>query len=341
MPAIITKEFSSRSLGDFINTVKDDKKLFIGLGKRSTTWTSGPDQIQNTPEEKTAFWDELLGVKKIAIKDIIPMIPEIKWQSGLSYVVFDETKEQAFDDAFYVVTPKYEVFTCTSKPNSGEQTDIAFTTDDTVSSTTTDLSQFPVGSTITISGSTSNDGTYTVETSAATTLTTVEKTITTEAAGDTVTINGLSTDQPILADAVSGTFTGTDDYVWQYQYVTNRYEYQQTPTGWMSINYGDSIDTSDLDRNDDAFILLGSRYLLVRVEIKDPDTSGEFTAGSFRQIGLISHPRLSADDSLVINTYEPVANLKSYSGYLIYLENREPEDVISGQNTDLKIILRF
>lgn len=272
MPAIMTIEFASRSLGDFIDTVKLDKKLFLGLGKRSTTWTGSPDQLTNTVQEKLDFWDELLGVKKLAIKDIIPMIPERRWQSGLTYVEFDSTSDTAFDDSFYVANTLYEVFVCT------------------------------------------------------------------------VAGGGASTTEPKLEDCTDdgngNWIVVADGYTWTYQYKANSYEYQQTPTGWMSVNYGSSLDTSDLKQNSDAFVQLGTRYLLVRVEVKDPDISGEFSAGAFRQVGLISHPRLT-DGSLVINTYEPLANLKDDSGYLIYLENREQEDVISGQNTDLKITLRF
>lgn len=269
MPAIITRESSQRRLGDFVNTVKNDRALYFGLGKRSTTWVGSPDEIADTPQEKIDFWDELLGVKKVAIKDIIPMIPERKWISGVPYVVFDPSKEQAYDDAFYVINSKYEVFVCTT-------------------------------------------------------------------AG-----GGNSTDEPLLEDTdVNGDVTTADGYSWSYMFGANRYEYQQTPAGWMSVNYGSSIDDADLKQNQDAFIILGTRYLLCRGVVQDPVTSGEFTQGAFRQIGLISHPRLTNDD-LAINTYEDVANLKLYSGYLLYLENRDQEDIIDGQNTDLKITLRF
>lgn len=266
MPAILTREMSTRSLGDFVDKIKDDGKLFIGLGRRATAWGGSPPQIANSQEEKTNFWDDLIGIKKIAIKDVIPMIPERIWTSGLSYVVFDETKEQAFDDEFYVINTVYEVFTVT----------------------------------------TAGGGASSVEP--------------TKATADTV-----------LADG----------YEWKYMFTVNRYEYQQTPSGWMSVNYGSSIDNSDTAQYNDAFIELGAKYLLIKLPVSDPLVSSEFTSGQFRQIGILSHPRLLAGETLVINTYEPVANLLPYSGFLLYLENREPEEVIDGQNSDIKIILRF
>lgn len=266
MPAILTREMGVRNLGDFINTIKADGKLFIGLGKRVDAWAGSPDQIQNIPEEKTVFWDDLIGIKKIAIKDVIPMAPERRWESGLSYVVFDESKEQAFDDEFYVMNQFYQVFTVT----------------------------------------TAGGGTSTVE--------------------------------PLKAEADT---VLADGYQWEYMFTVNRYEYQQTPAGWMSVNYGTSIDLSDTAQNMDAYIKLGAKYLLIKLPVLDPLVSSEFTAGQFRQIGILSHPRLLSDESLVINTYEDVADLLPYSGFLIYLENRDPEDIVDGQNSDIKIILRF
>lgn len=268
MPAIITREGSQRRLGDFINTVKTDKKLYVGLGRRDTAWSGSPDQIQDTPEEMDNFWTDLIGIKKVSVKDVIPMIPDRPWTSGTTYEVFDPTKENAFDDAFYVINSNYEVWMCTA--NGG------------VSTTEPKLDQFaPVS--------------------------------------------------PIDLDGIT----------WTYMYSVNRYEYAETPTGWLSANYGTSVDTSDTLQDMDSFIKLGARYLLVKVEINDPVISSEFSAGIFRQIGLISHPRLSTGE-LVINTYEDAGSLTAEkSGYVVYLENREDEGIIDGQNTELKITLRF
>ena len=71
----------------------------------------------------------------------------------------------------------------------GAGTDIAFTvTTDIISSTTTDLSAFKVGDSITIAGSTSNDGTVIVTAVTSSTSITVDTALVTEAAGASVTI---------------------------------------------------------------------------------------------------------------------------------------------------------
>jgi len=75
-------------------------------------------------------------------------------------------------------------------------TDIEFTAPDTISSTTTDLSVFKDGDTIVIAGSPTNDGTYLVDGDAtATTLTTIEQTLSTEttSAGCTITADRRTT----------------------------------------------------------------------------------------------------------------------------------------------------
>jgi len=83
----------------------------------------------------------------------------------------------------------------TSSGNN-QVTDIAFTAPDTISSTTTDLSVFKDGDTIVIAGSPTNDGTYLVDGDAtATSLTTIEQTLSTEttSAGCTITADRRST----------------------------------------------------------------------------------------------------------------------------------------------------
>jgi len=264
MPAISTRENSSKQCADFIDAAQTKQQLYVGLGQRATAWAGDPLQVENTPEEKTNFWTELLGIKKVAVRDVIPMIIDRKWATGITYELFDETNEYAYDDAFYVITSNYEVFL-------------------------------------------------------------------------TNAVVGASTTEP--TKALSG-IALADGNTWDYMFTVNRYAYQQTPTGWLAVNYGSSYDTTDLLQDKDAFIKLSPQYITVRVKIEDPNLVAEFTVGEFRQVGLISDPRLLSE-AYAINTYEPVANLLSKSGYLTYLENRAAEDIVIGQNTDLKITLRF
>jgi hypothetical protein len=71
---------------------------------------------------------------------------------------------------------------------------ISFTTDDTIGDSGSGLGIFSIGDIIRVEGSTggTNDGIFEVETAAAGTLTTVEKTITTQAAGPSVTITQIA-----------------------------------------------------------------------------------------------------------------------------------------------------
>lgn len=264
----MTREIAVKNCSIFTKDARDNNTLYFGLGKRSTSWSGDPDQIMNTQEEKENFWAELLGIKRIETKDVIMLVPKRTWTSGLSYVVFDSTSENAFDDPFYVMTSNNEVFVCT-----------------------------------TVGG-------------------------------------GTSTNEPNLAAAVAGVYTGADGYIWRYQYTTNTYDLQQSPNTWMPVPFDGTVNTTDTYANKYAYITLGTRYLLLKAEISDPFVSSEFTAGEFRQVGLIANPLLSSGDS-VINTYEPVANLLTESGTLVYLENREVQSVTNGQNSSLKIIIRF
>jgi hypothetical protein len=71
-------------------------------------------------------------------------------------------------------------------------TTISFTTNDTIGDTGNGFGVFAIGDIIRIEGTASNDGVYEVETQAVGTLTTVEKTITTEAAGASMTITKIA-----------------------------------------------------------------------------------------------------------------------------------------------------
>lgn len=70
-------------------------------------------------------------------------------------------------------------------------TDISFTTDDTITSGSSEFGVFSVGDFIEIIGSGAEDGIYEVETVSATTITTVEKTIATAGAGPSITVQKL------------------------------------------------------------------------------------------------------------------------------------------------------
>lgn len=86
-----------------------------------------------------------------------------------------------------------------------EDTDISFTATDTISSAGSGFGDFAVDDIVRISGSDSNDDTYTVVTASASTLTVTPATITTESAGATVKIKKINqTELAGIEDATAG-----------------------------------------------------------------------------------------------------------------------------------------
>jgi hypothetical protein len=150
---------------------------------------------------------------------------------------------------------------------------------------------------------------------------------------------GVSTDEPLLSSVAMGTgiHTANDGYLWQYEYTANSYEIQQTGTDWISVNFQDTEDGTDTEVNIDSFRRLGCRYVLLNAVADDTMMTGDY-----RQIGIMTNPRLSAAGNALVSTTDALTGtLLNYSGELIYLENRQVQNLAAAQFIDIKIILRF
>ena len=109
------------------------------------------------------------------------------------------------------------------------------------------LEIFPTGATITVSGSTSNDGTYTVATGSVAAEIVTSEALTDEAAGDTVTIVDISNrrDDPLLETLVEAASRAIDTYC-------NRRFYAATATRYYE---SDAVDGCYLHLDDDLLTI--------------------------------------------------------------------------------------
>ena len=122
-------------------------------------------------------------------------------RGGLSLKDSDGNTYTFVGDASLLYTLNSATFSEAVKTKTG--TDIAFTASNTISSTTTDLSVFNDNETITISGSGSNSGTFTVNGTPTATSMVVDESVSTEAAGSSVTIKR--------------TFNSTENSFWRFE----------------------------------------------------------------------------------------------------------------------------
>jgi hypothetical protein len=122
-------------------------------------------------------------------------------------------------------------------------TGISFTSGTkTIADTGLGLYSFKTGDIITVSGSTSNDGSYTVATGGVAASIVTSEALTTEAAGDTVTITvtTVQTDDAKLERMVEATSRAIDEY-------TGRHFYTQTATArYFTAQEGDFLEVDDL-----------------------------------------------------------------------------------------------
>jgi hypothetical protein len=123
MPSILTNNTKVYSARNFLRNFYDNanENLYIGVGTANAAWTTTAPVPENTYQEQKDFWQYLLGVAKVdVINDSEIVVPRKTWQSGASYVVFDDTAESGtgtFDinagRDFYVVNNTGKVYMCT------------------------------------------------------------------------------------------------------------------------------------------------------------------------------------------------------------------------------------
>lgn len=115
-----------------------DNKLYVWIAK-SDYWS---DDIAAVADESTdvpigfksdyaKIHDNMIGMKKVAIADIIHMIPRYDWSAGATFVAWDDNDPNIFNKAFYCVTDAYAVYKCV-KAGSGTVSNKPTHTNETV-----------------------------------------------------------------------------------------------------------------------------------------------------------------------------------------------------------------
>jgi hypothetical protein len=123
MAAIITSNFrylNSKKFFESISSETDKSYFFIG---KSDAWTA-TDSLSDTTELAEVpspadtlsgvndAWANMIGMKRITSSDISFMVPRYNWQSGQSYVAWDDLDGDIFTKNFFVVTDDYNVYKC-------------------------------------------------------------------------------------------------------------------------------------------------------------------------------------------------------------------------------------
>jgi hypothetical protein len=93
----------------------DAGTVYVGLG-RTAEWTDeqSPPPPTDALDDDTDFWTNLIGVAKVDVSDTSMTVPRVNWTSGDSYQVFDSASIDAYNEPFYVINTRSQVFECTT-----------------------------------------------------------------------------------------------------------------------------------------------------------------------------------------------------------------------------------
>lgn len=123
------KIVTGKSFEDYLR----DKPCYFFLSNTSE-WDDeqNPPETQDTTASKVLSLSNVIGLKRIAPKDVYPVIPKYEWQSGVVYDQYDDTVDLISNQVqFYVLTEDNRVYKCiknangtpsTVKPNTLEMT---------------------------------------------------------------------------------------------------------------------------------------------------------------------------------------------------------------------------
>jgi len=119
----LANNFRIRNAQDFIEFVESaGSTIYVFLG-RTSPWPDeqNPPIAQNDFSEILGAWEDMNGLREITTLDISLGFREVLWQSGRTYVQYDDEVDLTGQD-FYVLTDQLNVYKCISNGNGSVST---------------------------------------------------------------------------------------------------------------------------------------------------------------------------------------------------------------------------
>jgi hypothetical protein len=115
MSAIITQNFRLDTTERFVDSLTNNT-YYMGLGRPNPWEFVDSQELPHVPYENRGttnqVWQEIFAMKKIAADDVIFATPRNTWQSGTTYIGFDDEHANIEGSRFTVITNNYNVFIC-------------------------------------------------------------------------------------------------------------------------------------------------------------------------------------------------------------------------------------
>ncbi len=114
---LVTTNFNVESAASFVNTFANND-YFIFAGKH--TPYPGSDSVLTTPNNSVKstnldVYDNMIFAKRVAVNDVVHMIPKHIWSSNTFYYKYDHTDGDLYNKKFYTVvdeSTEYNVYKC-------------------------------------------------------------------------------------------------------------------------------------------------------------------------------------------------------------------------------------
>ncbi len=142
---LVTTNFNVESAASFVNTFANND-YFIFAGKH--TPYPGSDSVLTTPNNSVKstnldVYDNMIFAKRVAVNDVVHMIPKHIWSSNTFYYKYDHTDGDLYNKKFYTVvdeSTEYNVYKCLF--NASNTTNLV---NSTIAPSTKSLNSFVTG----------------------------------------------------------------------------------------------------------------------------------------------------------------------------------------------------
>ena len=113
--ALLTINRSINEANNFIQNVSDKRHAYYFYAGRANPWSndsSPPLANGSVSQIEQTLYDDLLFGKLIANNNVSFMIPKYVWTSNTVYTAYNQNDPNIYDENFYVITNKNEVYKC-------------------------------------------------------------------------------------------------------------------------------------------------------------------------------------------------------------------------------------
>lgn len=124
MPSILTNQIKIDNAKTFLdNLTIENSSLYLLLG-RPNPWEdeSSPPVPADNEVSIAKVWDESIGMKRVFITDVAPVVKRIDWQPFKVYDEYNDKDTELWEKEFYVINKEFDVYKCIDNNKNRQST---------------------------------------------------------------------------------------------------------------------------------------------------------------------------------------------------------------------------